>query len=276
MAHHVQTLYNYTTLWAKDLLPRSTTAPASDNCINPMLVNDYSISARRRWARCVCAGFLLSFVVNVASTVFVVVRLQSAATATDDRFVERFLRQNGSSAILQNTRRWTTLSGYYEIGEPVHEKDVRIAIHMVLGNNTLKPTVNNRLSGWIPKETKYFDLRSDVLLDESREKLTINRTGLYQVYSQLTFTAQRNNPLVNVVYGQQLYGEKDNDRWRLLRDEEYKTCTLDTNAHLPCHTSVLFSAIRLEQGTSISIEAQPIGDVIRDDLSFFGVFRLSS
>jgi hypothetical protein len=271
-------MYNYTTRWAKDLLPRSTT---SDSSVNPMLVNDYSIAARRRWARRVCAGCVVAFVVNVASTVFVVLRLQSAAAATDDRFIERFLRQDGSSEILQNVRHWSTQIGYYEYGDPVHPQDVPIAIHMVLGNTTkaLTPGDNNRLSsvvGWVRKEKKYFDNRSDAEFDTLTEKLKINRSGLYQVYSQLTFTAQRNNPPVKVLYAQELHGVQGNLDRRLLRDEEYKTCKLDTNAHLPCHTSVLFSAIRLEKGTELQIVAQPIGDVVRDDLSFFGVFRLSS
>ena len=90
-------LYNYTAVWAHDLLPRGPhTSPESStsaNPLNPVAVNERMVIGRRRWTRCVCLGFLVCFLVNIASIVFVTVRLSSADELSDNALIEEFLSQ---------------------------------------------------------------------------------------------------------------------------------------------------------------------------------------
>jgi len=86
-------LYNYTALWARDLLPRGPhTTPSSSsstNPINPIAVHDRMVIDRRHWTRLVCAGFLVCLLVNIASMVYVFV----AANSADDVLFQQFMSQ---------------------------------------------------------------------------------------------------------------------------------------------------------------------------------------
>jgi len=90
-------LYNYTAVWARDLLARgphtSTESSSSTNPLNPVTVNERMVIDRRRWTRYVCLGFLVCFLVNIASIVFVTVRLSSADELTDNALINEFLSQ---------------------------------------------------------------------------------------------------------------------------------------------------------------------------------------
>jgi len=90
-------LYNYTALWARDLLSRgSNTSPnstSSDVPLNSSAVHDRLSLDRQRWTRCVCVFFVVCLLVNVASSVFVFVRLKSAADVTDDALFQQFMNQ---------------------------------------------------------------------------------------------------------------------------------------------------------------------------------------
>jgi len=90
-------LYNYTALWARDLLRRdphaSPGSSSSTNPLNPIAVHERMVVARRRWTRSVCLGFLACILANVASTVFVFVKLDSDGDLTDDALLQQFMRQ---------------------------------------------------------------------------------------------------------------------------------------------------------------------------------------
>ena len=94
-------LYDYTALWAHDLIARgprrSSTAPdssSSTNPLNPIAVHDRMVAARRRWTRWVCLGAVVCLLVNVASTVFVVVAINSDTDlVTDSALLRQFMSQ---------------------------------------------------------------------------------------------------------------------------------------------------------------------------------------
>jgi len=93
-------LYNYTALWAHDLLargPQHITQPdssSSTNSFNPIAVHDRNVSDRRRWTRCVCVGFVACLLVNIASIVFVSVTLGAADDLTTGNApLQQFMNQ---------------------------------------------------------------------------------------------------------------------------------------------------------------------------------------
>jgi len=90
-------LYNYTALWADDLLPRSPHASpdsaSSTNQLNPIAVHDSMAADRRRWTRWVCIGFLVCLVVNIVSIVVVAVTFSSDDDLTDNTLLEQFMKQ---------------------------------------------------------------------------------------------------------------------------------------------------------------------------------------
>jgi len=90
-------LYNYTALWAHDLVARGPhTSPGSSsstNPLNPIAVHDRMVAERRRWTRWVCVGFLVCLLANVASTVFVFVTLNSDSDLSDNDLLQQFMSQ---------------------------------------------------------------------------------------------------------------------------------------------------------------------------------------
>ena len=95
-------LYNYTALWAHDLLARGAphTAPdssSSTNRLNPIAVHDRMVMERRQWTRFVCACFSVCLIVNVISIVLVSVVFNPA----DSSLLKKFMRQASIELLLQ-------------------------------------------------------------------------------------------------------------------------------------------------------------------------------
>jgi len=90
-------LYNYTALWAHDLLSRgphtSHDSSTSTNPLNPIAVSDHMGIDRQRWTRRVCVGFLVCFLVNIFSIVYVTVTLSSVDDVTDSSLLQQFMSQ---------------------------------------------------------------------------------------------------------------------------------------------------------------------------------------
>lgn len=267
-------LYNYTVLWANDLLAHGPTASpnssSSTNRLNPIAVHDHMVVDRRRWTRCVCVGFLVCFLVNVASAVFVFVTINSTDDVTDDALLQQFLRQEGSVDVLDRINILRKQNAYLDLGDSVgvshHKNATPIAIHLRLVS-TPSTGKDGEVTGWKPSNRKYL---RGLIYENNTGTFRIKLSGVYQVYSQLSFTCPRNKTIV--VFKQEL--RETNTGESLLEDAESIDCS-DMPEGLPGHVSFMMSALQLQQGRSLRLYANQLQQLVRaHSLSFFGIFKL--
>lgn len=269
-------LYNYTALWARDLLPHaSPDSSSSTNPLNPIAVHDRMAVERRRWTRLVCLGFLVCILANVASTVYVFVKLNADGDLSDRALLEQFMNQKGSADFLGRRNIWKNRNAYLNQrntdGSSPHMNATPVAIHFLLG---AAPTAGEELekgivTGWEATHRKYLE---GVEYQETSGRFEITKAGIYQVYSQLSFTCPANEAVVQ--FKQEL---KDNTGRSLLENDESIDCSDVQEAHLPGHVSFMMSVLQLEKGRSLRLwtnQPQQLNELRRKKLSFFGIFKL--
>ena len=120
-------------------------------------------------------------------------------------------------------------------------------------------------------------VRSGIQYDREQGRLTIKKTGIYQVYSHLVFKGLGSNShLFSQVIAREQTGQGVSAGPQpLLEDAEWVSC--DPMQTLPCYTSHLASQLALKKGDQIYIYAKPVHQLKADRRSsYFGLYYISA
>ena len=134
------------------------------------------------------------------------------------------------------------------------------------------------VTGWSTAADVAF-VRTGIEYDAATGRFTINRQGLYAVYSHMSFRRSSGaSDGEGFIYSQKIVREKHYEestvREDLVIDTEVEMCSEDYPA-VPCYSSKVLSQLRLRRGDELFVETLNPELLIADGTaSYFGLYLI--